>query len=152
VYPQMPPLTESELADFLAEAPIARLATHNPDGTVHLAPVYFEWDGTHLLVGTQDTTRKVRNIRSDPRVTVLIDNQSPPWRGVLIYGEASIQHDDAIPTRVRIFSKYMAEEKAGALARGLAHSYPPAVIRIHPTRIVSYDYSKPGFIQAAMGS
>ncbi|MCP4212922.1 MAG: pyridoxamine 5'-phosphate oxidase family protein [Halieaceae bacterium] len=38
-YPQMPPLTADELAEFLTTTPVARLASHNPDGSIHLSPV-----------------------------------------------------------------------------------------------------------------
>ena len=147
-YPQMPPFTPAELADFLEDAPIARLATHNPDGTIHCVPVYFRYTGEEILFGTQAMTRKVRNIERDPRVSVLIDNQSPPWKGVLIYGTAALDPVDPVATRAAIFERYMDPEDAQGLASMLAGHYEPAVIRITPERITSWDYSKPSFLHA----
>jgi PPOX class probable F420-dependent enzyme len=145
-YPQMPPLSEDELTAFLDEMPVARLSSHNRDGTIHTVPGYFKYEGGAILLGTQATTHKVRNIERDPNVTVLIDNQSPPWKGVLIYGRAELDHDDLVAKRTAIFERYMPPEDAREFASALANKYPPAVIRVTPTRITSWDYSKQGFV------
>ena len=39
-YPQAPAMTADEVAAFLATPPIVRLASRNPDGTIHLAPAW----------------------------------------------------------------------------------------------------------------
>jgi PPOX class probable F420-dependent enzyme len=145
-YPQMPPFTPEELQDFLEDAPIARLATHNPDGTIHCVPVYFRYVDGEILLGTQAMTRKVRNIERDPGVTVLIDNQSPPWKGAMIYGTAVLDPVDLVSKRAAIFERYMDPGDARGFASMLADHYEPAVIRVTPSRILSWDYSKPGFL------
>jgi PPOX class probable F420-dependent enzyme len=145
-YPQMPPLTQDELVAFLKEAPIARLSSMNPDGTIHSAPVYFKYDDGDILIGTQDVTRKVRNTKQNPNVTLLIDSETPPYRGVVIYGEAELDYEDVIAKRISIFERYMPAENAQQLAMGLANHYDPVIIRVKPKRMTSYDYSKPGFI------
>jgi len=146
-YPQKPPFTQEELVVFLNEAPIARLSTLNPDGTIHIAPVYFKYDNGDIIIGTQDMSHKVRNIKNNPLVSVLIDNQTPPWKGVLIYGEAELDYEDVIAKRVSIFERYNTPEDARKIAADLASSFAPVVIRIKPRRMTSYDYSKTGFIQ-----
>lgn len=146
-YPQKPPFLQDELIAFLNQAPVARLGTQNPDGTIHMAAVYFKYNDGDILVGTQDVSHKIRNIKKNPQVTVLIDNQSPPWQGVLIYGEASLEYDDVITKRASIFEKYSSSpEDALARATGLVKSFVSVVIRIKPRRIISYDYTKEGFI------
>ena len=101
-YPQKPPFTQDELVAFLNEAPIARLSSLNPDGTIHIAAVYFKYDNGDILIGTQDITHKVNNIKHNPNVTVLIDSQDYPFRGVLIYGEAVLDYEDVIAKRASI--------------------------------------------------
>jgi len=145
-YPQMPPLTQDELVAFLNEAPIARLSSMNPDGTIHTAPVFFKYDNGDILIGTQEVTRKVRNSRQNRNVTVLIDNQAPPYKGVVIYGEAELDYEDVIAKRISIFERYMPGENARGLATGLANNYEPVIIRVKPSHVISYDYSKQGFI------
>jgi PPOX class probable F420-dependent enzyme len=145
-YPQMPPFTQEELVAFLNESPVARLGTLNSDGTIHIAAVYFKYDNGFILIGTQDMTHKVRNIRHNPQVTVLVDNQAPPWKGVLVYGTAELDYEDVIAKRALIFERYKSPEDAREYAADLANNYTPVVIRIKPQKIVSYDYSKDGFI------
>jgi nitroimidazol reductase NimA-like FMN-containing flavoprotein (pyridoxamine 5'-phosphate oxidase superfamily) len=151
-YPQMPPFAQDELVAFLNETPVARLGSLNPDGTIHIAPVYFKYDNGEILIGTQDVTRKAKNIKRNPSVTLLIDNQAPPWKGVIIYGEAELDYDDVVTKRISIFERYMPPENARKLATGLANTYAPVIIRVKPKRMISYDYSKQGFIQASLAN
>jgi nitroimidazol reductase NimA-like FMN-containing flavoprotein (pyridoxamine 5'-phosphate oxidase superfamily) len=151
-YPQKPPFTQEEVVAFLNQAPIARLSSMNPDGTIHIAAVYFKYDNGDILIGTQNMTHKVRNIKHNPNVTVLIDNQAPPWKGVLIYGEAELDYEDVVAKRTSIFERYMPVEDARKFAMDLANTFAPVVIRVKPKRMTSYDYSKSGFIQATPAS
>ena len=146
-YPQRPPLTDTELENFLHEAPIARVGSLNPDGTVHLAALWFTYEDGAIVFGTQDMTNKVRNIKQNPNVTVLIDVEGPPLRGVLIYGTAELDYENVIEKRIVIFEKYMPKENARQLTENLASSFKPVIVRIKPNRISSYDYAKDSLIQ-----
>ena len=97
-------------------------------------------------------TRKVRNIKHNPNVTLLVDNQAPPWKGVIIYGEAELDYEDVVAKRTSIFERYMPAENAHRLAAALAKNYTPVVIRVEPKHITSFDYSKQGFIQASLAA
>jgi PPOX class probable F420-dependent enzyme len=145
-YPQKPPLTQDELMSFLNEAPVARLSSMNPDGTIHMAAAYFKYDSGDILIGTQDITHKVRNIKANPNVTVLIDNQEYPFKGVLIYGVAALDYEDVVAKRTSIFERYMSTQDAHDMASDLSNRFECVVIRIRPNRVTSYDYSKAGII------
>jgi hypothetical protein len=145
-YPQKPPLTDDELKTFLDGAPIARLGSKNPDGTIHIAALWFAYQDGDIVFGTQDITHKVRNIKHDPQVTVLIDVVGPPLQGVLIYGRAELDYEDVIAKRIAIFEKYMPSEHARGLAAVLAESWAPVIIRVKPERVTSYDYAKDGWL------
>ena len=146
VYPQKPPFTPDELEAFLNQAPLARLSSLNPDGTIHIASVYFKYDNGDILIGTQEVSRKIRNIKHNPNVTLLIDNQQAPFRGVLIYGVAALEYEDVIAKRASIFLRYMPAEDAQNSAMTLVHQFPSVVIRITPHKVISYDYTKPGLL------
>lgn len=141
-YPQAPPMTDEEVAAFLAEAPVARLASHNEDGTIHLAPAWFLYDDGHLLIGTQAISRKARNVAADPQVTVVVDVAERPMKGVIIYGKAELDRENAADKRVPIFAKYVATERAEQMAHSMAEKFEPVIIRVRPERIISYDYGK----------
>jgi hypothetical protein len=147
LYPQRPPLTEDELKTFLNKAPIAHLGSMNPDGTIHLAALWFKYDVGDIVFGTQDMTNKVRNIKHNPNVTVLIDIEGPPLKGVLIYGHAYLDYEDVLAKRIAIFEKYMPSDNAHQMATNLASTFTPVIIRVKPKRVSSYDYAKDGMIK-----
>ena len=141
-YPQMPPLTSEELNAFLNRPLIAKLSSYNEDGTIHIVPVWFRYDNGDILVGTQEINRKVRNIRRNPTVTVLIDATEPAFQGVIIYGKAEFESEDIIPKRIFIFENYMPPADAANMAPALAQMWQPAVIRVKPDHMISFDYAK----------
>jgi PPOX class probable F420-dependent enzyme len=108
---QEPPLTPAELDTFLKEAPIATLCTHNKDGTIHAAPIWFRYDGGELLFGTQQDSHRVGNIRRNPDVAVVIDTDQLPYKGVVIYGSAKLDYDKCDPKKGLDFPKVHAQRK-----------------------------------------
>ena len=141
-YPQLPPLNEQELAEFLGEAQFARLGTLNADGSIHIAPIFFRYEGGQILMATQEPSRKVRNIKRDRRVSVLIDNTQVPFKGALIYGTAELDYQDVIRKRIAIFERRLSHEDAQTYASRLAAKWKCVIIRITPQKVASFDYSK----------
>jgi PPOX class probable F420-dependent enzyme len=142
VYPQAHPMSSDEMESFLARPLIAKLCTHNKDGSIHIVPIWFRYANGELLLGTQEITQKVQNIKRDNRVTVLVDTTEPRLAGVIMYGSAELDYGDVIPTRISVFEKYMDAEQAPELAARLAGQWKPVVVRIKPQRVVTFDYSK----------
>ena len=94
------------------------------------------------MFGTQQDSHRIGNIRRNPDVTVVIDTDQLPYKGVVIYGSAKLDYDNVIPKRVTIFQKYMPKENAEGLASGLAKLRKPVIIRVNPKKIILYDYAK----------
>jgi hypothetical protein len=141
-YPQLPAMTEEELATFLNKAQFARLGTFNQDGTIHIAPIFFKYEQGQILMATQAPSRKVRNIKRNKNVTVLIDTTDVPFKGALIYGTAELDYEDVINQRIGIFEKRLSRQEGETYARRLAGKWKCVIIRITPERIASFDYSK----------
>jgi PPOX class probable F420-dependent enzyme len=72
----------------VAEAPVGRLATIDPDGRPNVVPFVFVLDGDTLYTTVdakpKRTTRlkRLANIERDPRVTVLVDEYAERWRSL----------------------------------------------------------------------
>ena len=141
-YPQLPALTDEELVSFLDKTQFARLGTLNEDGTIHIAPIFFKYDHGQILMATQDPSRKVRNIKRNNQVTVLIDTTDVPFKGALIYGTAELDYEDVISKRVAIFERRLSREEAETYARRLSGKWRCVIVRITPVQIASFDYSK----------
>ncbi len=142
VYPQMSPLTQEEVQAHFAKAPVARLCSANEDGTIHVAPVWFNYKDGNILIGTQASTRKARNVKRNNNVTILIDSPEPPMKGAVIYGKAKLDYDNPIQQRASIFEKYLPKDRAQTLAQALASMWKLVILRIEPSRIVTWDYAK----------
>ena len=135
-------MSRGDLKPFLAQPLLAKLCTHNEDGTIHIAPLYFGTDGDDILLGTQEITHKVNNIRRDPRVTVLVDQVEPDFKGVIVYGTATLEYENVIARRVAIFRNYKDEAGAQALAERLASTWTPVIRRIRPEQTITFDYGQ----------
>lgn len=140
IYPQAQPIAEEEFESFLERPLIAKLCTHNQDGSIHIAPVWFRYEDGEMLMGTQEITRKISNIKQNDQVTVLVDTTDPTLKGVIMVGIAQLEYDDVIAKRVTIFEKYVDEPEA--LAKRLASSWTPVIIRVKPQQVTTFDYSQ----------
>jgi len=78
-----------------------RFASASPAGVPDVAAVAFSVDGDDLVTAGFDITKTVRyrNIRQNPRATVVVDDLAAlqPWtpRGIKVRGRASIETDAA---------------------------------------------------------
>lgn len=120
----MNPFTSDELSYLTSERRLGRLATVGQDGMPHVAPVGWSYNaelGT-IDVGGRDfaRTKKFRDIARTGRAALVIDDVLPPWqpRGVEIRGQAE------------------------------AVQQPETLVRIHPTRVVSWGLDSTGSRQA----
>jgi len=83
---------------------LATVVTLMPSGQPQALLTWVDTDGEHILVNTEPQRQKARNIRRDPRVTVLIHSADDPWdwaevRGHVvetITGEQARQHIDEL--------------------------------------------------------
>jgi PPOX class probable F420-dependent enzyme len=63
------------------------LATLMNDGSPQLTPVWFNTDGTHILINSAKGRVKDRNMRRDPRVSLVIIDPDDPYRYIQIRGK-----------------------------------------------------------------
>lgn len=135
----MQTMTPEEYRAFLLERPrTAKLATVRADGRPHVAPVWFDLDGDALVFTTWHTTVKAANLRRDPRVSLCIDDDAPPFAFVIVEGTAAISEDPADLRRwaASIAGRYMGAELAEAYGarNGVAGEL---LVRVTPARVVA---------------
>ncbi|MEU6991648.1 PPOX class F420-dependent oxidoreductase [Streptomyces sp. NPDC046465] len=66
------------------------VATIQPDGSPQLSPVWVKRDGDEVLFSTTVGRRKEKNLRRDPRVTVLVQPFDAPYTYAEIRGTATM--------------------------------------------------------------
>jgi len=89
--------------DLIHGPRVAALTTLMPDGSPQTTPVWCNFDGTHVLVNTMLGFRKERNMRANPRVTLLCYDPRQPLRSLEVRGlvvemteEGAMEHLDGL--------------------------------------------------------
>jgi PPOX class probable F420-dependent enzyme len=73
--------------DILESTSLGHLATTDEQGQPQVNPVWFIWDGEHVLLSIRPVTRKYKNLRRDPRLAISFLDPAQPMRYVEIRGE-----------------------------------------------------------------
>jgi PPOX class probable F420-dependent enzyme len=109
---------------LLGWARVARLATVGADGRPHVVPVCPVLDGELILFATDEESAKVRNLRANPRVALMVDEYSEDWehglRGVMVRGTARVLDHGPEWERVRglLYEKFRQYEPVAPIHPG----------------------------------
>ncbi len=81
--------------DILSRSMVARIATLSRNGRPSINPLYYVFNDGKIWLGTPDWTLAVRNIKADPRVSVLFEVEKDPndRRVLRISGQAIVRVD-----------------------------------------------------------
>jgi PPOX class probable F420-dependent enzyme len=131
----------------LAECPpVAALTTVMPDGSPQTSVVWCDFADGCLRVNTMHGFQKERNLRRNPRVTVLCYDPRRPDRYLEIRGlvedmteDGAVRHLDALASKyagrpIRYFGE--------VIPAGFAETEIPVLCRIRPTRVIAVDASR----------
>ena len=94
----------------------AVLATYDPDGAVRMTPVWYRRNDGAFEVVVAEGDPKLRNLRRDPRCTLLVFEAQPPFRGLEARGEAELVEGDVDAARADIAGRYLGMKAGGRFA------------------------------------
>ncbi len=131
-------LTVDDLGDLVELRLLAVLATHWPDGTVLLSPVWHEWrdGGFHVVTGSRDV--KAAQLRRDPRASIVVCEHSPPYRGVELRCSAQLLTAGVQDVVKRIASRYLGRQAGAAYADSASDDL---LIRLEPGDLRAWDFA-----------
>jgi nitroimidazol reductase NimA-like FMN-containing flavoprotein (pyridoxamine 5'-phosphate oxidase superfamily) len=90
----VPVLSTAERDDFLAERGIVmRIAVVRADGSPLVTPIWFLHEDGAIYFTPREKSEWFACLRSDPRVSLCIDEQPLPYRKVIVEGRAELVHD-----------------------------------------------------------
>jgi len=116
----------------------AKLAIVRADGSPLVAPIWIARDGEQVVFMTSADTIKGKAILRDGRVSLCLDNETPPFDFVTISGTTttSTDPDELLHWGTLIAGRYMGDELADQYGR--RNAVPPEmVVRVTPTNIVA---------------
>jgi PPOX class probable F420-dependent enzyme len=88
------------------------LATHDPDGGIHLTPIWFLFEDDRFYFASSSGSRKVKNVERSSSASVVVDAREPGReRWVSASGPVEIlRNGEAQSINARIRRRYLASE------------------------------------------
>jgi PPOX class probable F420-dependent enzyme len=74
---------------------LCALTTVNPNGQPHSVPVWCDFDGENVRVNFPATTKKARNLQTNPKLSLLIIDPQNPGHWIEIQGHVGTVEDEA---------------------------------------------------------
>jgi PPOX class probable F420-dependent enzyme len=131
--------SDPEVRDFLAQGTrTGKLAFLAASGRPLVAPVWFIVEDGSLVFNTGKDTAKGRALARDPRVSLCVDLEEPPYAFVQVQGEAELSEDPAelLRTATAIAARYMGADRATEF--GQRNAVPgELVVRLRPAKVVA---------------
>jgi len=136
----------AELAHFIASARVGRLATADGSGQPLVVPICYAWDGEALVSAIDAKPKRagelarVRNIRENSKVSVVIDHYEEDWRRlrwVIIQGIAEVL------TAGRDFAKavdLLVAKYPQYVGMGLSRD-AGMMIKVRPGKVLQWRYA-----------
>jgi PPOX class probable F420-dependent enzyme len=103
-------------------------------------PVWFVLDGDQVVFTTGADSVKGRNLRRDPRMALVVDDEEPPYAFVHIRGRATLSEDlDELQRfATEIGGRYMGKDRAEEFGR--RNAVPGEIlVRVEPERVIGED-------------
>jgi PPOX class probable F420-dependent enzyme len=116
------------------------LTTVMPDGHPQTTPVWCNREGGFILINTMQGFRKEKNMRLNPKVTLLAYDPANPLHNIEIRGvvvemieEGAVEH---LNTLTQLYMKKPDAQFFGdSVSAELATTYRPVKVTIQPTRV-----------------
>jgi len=128
--------------DLVNGPPVAALSTLMPDGQPQTTVVWCDYDGRHVRVNTMRGFRKEKNMRRDPRVTLLCFDPREPLRYLEVRGEVvamtetgALAHLDGLAWLYTGRSPYFG----GCVPAEFQAAETPVLCLIRPVHVVALD-------------
>lgn len=129
----MSPRVPERLSDLLSreKKAFAHLALVRQDGTPHVSPIWFDYDGADLIINTARGRVKDNILRKRPRVSLSIPDPADPYRYLVISGEVVDETEEGGHDMIcQLNEKYKGERAYPRIPGEVRVTY-----RVRPTRI-----------------
>lgn len=123
----------------LLEGPVnVVLTTLMPDGQPQTTPVWCNLDGDDVLINSMKQFRKYKNMRLNPKVTLLAYRLKQPLRNIEVRGqvvemteEGALEHLNELNMLYGSGPEFFGD----SVDAELRHKFTPVKIRIRPLRV-----------------
>jgi PPOX class probable F420-dependent enzyme len=138
----MKPEIPDSYRDLINCPRVAALTTLMPDGMPQTTVVWCDYDGTYVRVSTMRGFRKEKNMRLNPKVTILAYDPRQPLRSLEVRGtvvemteEGALQHLDRLSELYTGLSPYFGN----CVPEEFKEREVPVLCKILPTHVTLLD-------------
>ncbi|MFJ7272631.1 PPOX class F420-dependent oxidoreductase [Streptomyces sp. NPDC099050] len=125
-----------DLKKLIDDSPVfATVATIQPDGSPQLSITWLTRDGNDLLVSTTLGRRKEKNLRADPRITVMINPHNAPYTYAEVRGTATLTTEGGQELIDELSRKYTGKDYAD-FNPASKDDTDRVVVRVTPRKVV----------------
>jgi hypothetical protein len=132
-------LTPDELDELLTTEGTLRAGTVSPDGTPHVAPLWFLWFDGAIWLTSLRRSRRSSDLAAGSKVALCVDTGKAYWelKGAVLYGTPQEAKDDPKLPEAR---KAFAQKNWGI--DDLPDTKSHVWLKMVPDKIVSWDFAK----------
>jgi nitroimidazol reductase NimA-like FMN-containing flavoprotein (pyridoxamine 5'-phosphate oxidase superfamily) len=142
-------MSKEEIDAFLSAPRMARMATVS-NGKPHLVPVWYYYDGTNILVTAPKGTKRTKNIKDNPYVSIAIDEVAGNpgdisylnGKAVIMEGEAKIKDDTDGSFAQKMYERYVGKDALNNSMVQFSIGMPRHILAIKPVKVMSWSLSK----------
>lgn len=136
------PEKKAKMDALLALVVNARMATASPKTLQpHVVAVWYLWDGENIWISSFRSTRKVKELQKNPKISICVDTTSkePVEGGVVLEGEAELiaePREFMEEMTARVYTRYLGPE--GVLAKdpqSWIHDPEALLIKLTPKKV-----------------
>lgn len=137
------PMSPDDVRVFLdrtGPALLGLVGTLRNDGSPHVVPVWYRYDGEAVRIWTTEERGWVRNVLRDPRVAFSVAEPEPPYAAVVMRGRAGVttSSDPEVPEEIRrITRRYIAEGEVESYIAGWTDL--KTIVTIRPEHVTAWS-------------
>ena len=140
-------MDDDALWEFIESQKTVQVGTHNPNGSIHLVPLWFALDGRCIILETFSKSQKVENLERNPNITLLFEDGTEyvELRGATLYAQAELVREVEAVHRFHcmVIGRNQPELPSDVIeqvSKGMAPKKTAILIR--PDKVMSWDHSK----------
>lgn len=135
------PLGPAELDEFLAGGWVATLSCLKDNGYPYSVPVWYHWERSRFWVVPRARAEWARYLERNPRVSLAVSESSPPFRRVLVEGNAQALTNAQAEDRAHELTMLMATRYLGPAAASYLEATASQLYRVFaivPEKLVTW--------------
>jgi PPOX class probable F420-dependent enzyme len=141
----MKEMSRGEVYSFLMSGTLTgKISTASKDGRPHVAPIWFTLDNDDsnmsIIFTTHHDTLKAKHMLRDSRVSLCVDDQTPPFSFVIVDGKVEIDQEpdlnELLKWTTKIAGRYMGQANAESYGKRNAVK-GELLVRLRPIKIIA---------------